>query len=141
MCVFFLRDDDIPLLSFKESDSVTIAVILENGGFRPEPAYATQITINFDERLDFIKKLDMEPNAFGCAINYKQKANSLICKMNSDVEGVPFAVNSSAKFSLTFSSTRLYRYANITSEPNILFKLEAKTYIHTILRKLTFLNY
>jgi hypothetical protein len=49
----------VPLLSFKESDSVTIAVILENGGFRPEPAYATQIVIDFDERLDFTKKYDM----------------------------------------------------------------------------------
>ena len=52
-------DDNVPLLSFKESDSVTIAVILENGGFRPEPAYATQIIIDFDERLDFTKKYDM----------------------------------------------------------------------------------
>lgn len=125
----FFSDDNVPLLSFKESDSVTIALILENTGYRAaEPAYATQIVIDFDERLDFTKKYDMEPNGFGCAINYKVKSNSLICKMTSDLEGVPFGANSTAKFSLTFSSTRLYRYANITSEPNLLFKLEAKTY-------------
>lgn len=54
-----LRDDNVPLLSFKESDSVTVAVILENGGFRSEPAYATELVVDFDERLDFTKKQDM----------------------------------------------------------------------------------
>jgi hypothetical protein len=54
-----ISEDNVPLLSFKESDAVTIAVILENNAPRAEPAYATQLTIDFDERLDFIKKLDL----------------------------------------------------------------------------------
>jgi hypothetical protein len=45
-------------LSFKESDSVTIAISLENSGEKSEPAYATQIEIVFDNRLDFIRKID-----------------------------------------------------------------------------------
>lgn len=77
-----------------------------------------------------------EPNGFSCAINYKVRANMLICKMTSDVEGVPFGANETAKFNLTFSSTRLYRYANITSEPNLLFKLEVKTYTSYHAKKL-----
>jgi len=40
---------------------------------------------------------------------------------------LPFAANHSVKFDLAFSSTRLYRFANISSNPNILFNIEAKT--------------
>lgn len=54
-----IGDDNIPLFSFKESDTVTIAVILENNKMRAEPAYATEMIIDFDERIDFIKKTDL----------------------------------------------------------------------------------
>ena len=46
------------MVSFKESDSVTIAILLENIGENSEPAYATQIEIDFDNRLDFLRKID-----------------------------------------------------------------------------------
>lgn len=102
-------------------------MVLENNDTNSEPAYTTQIDIDFDDRLDFIKKQDQEPNGFICAINYKKKLNSLICKMTNDISGVPFPADTSVKFNLTFSSTRLYRYANITSRPNVGFSLSAKT--------------
>lgn len=47
------------MLSFKESDSLTIAINLQNNGEITEPAYATQIIIEFDDRLDFIKKTEI----------------------------------------------------------------------------------
>ncbi len=47
--------------------------------------------------------------------------------MTDEIGGIPFPANHYAKFNLTFSSTRLYRYGNITSQPNILFNIEAKT--------------
>ena len=123
-----IGDDQLPLLSFKESDTVTITVLLENNAADSEPAYTTQIDIDFDDRLDFTKKHDHEPNGFTCAINYKRKAKSLICKMTNDIGGAPFQAHSFAKFNLTFSATRLYRFANITSRPSIVFNLEANTY-------------
>lgn len=49
-------DENISILSFKESDVVGIKVELKNFG---EPAYATEISIKFDERLDFIRKDDI----------------------------------------------------------------------------------
>lgn len=49
-------DENISILSFKESDSVGIRVQLKNFG---EPAYATEISVKFDERLDFIRKDDI----------------------------------------------------------------------------------
>ena len=52
-------EENVSLLSFKESDSVSILVRLDNTGFGSEPAYATEISILFDERLDFIKKEDL----------------------------------------------------------------------------------
>ena len=61
-------DDNLPVLSFKESDSVTLAILLENVDAQAEPAYATQIIVDFDERLDFIRKFDDEPSGFTCAI-------------------------------------------------------------------------
>ncbi len=53
-----IGEDRLPLLSFKESDTITITVLLENNDRNSEPAYATQIDIEFDDRLDFIKKYD-----------------------------------------------------------------------------------
>ena len=67
-----------------------------------------------------------EPSGFVCEI----KSKNLICKLTNDIQGVPFEVNKIASFNLTFSSTRLYRYANISSQPNIVFNLEAKTLTH-----------
>jgi hypothetical protein len=53
-----IGEDRLPLLSFKESDTITITVLLENNDLASEPAYATQIDVEFDDRLDFIKKHD-----------------------------------------------------------------------------------
>jgi len=52
------RDDNIPLISFKESDSIVLTISLKNNDIYSEPAYATQIEIDFDDRLDFIRKID-----------------------------------------------------------------------------------
>lgn len=111
------------VLSFRERDSVTIGVELSNVGFNAEPAYAAQIDVDFDQRLDFIRKTENEPSGFSCDIVEKK----IVCKLTSDKQGVPFGINKIAKFNLTFSSTRLYRYANISSQPNIFLKLDAKT--------------
>lgn len=47
------------MISFKESDSVSLMVKIENTGVISEPAYATQISVVFDKRLDFMKKDDI----------------------------------------------------------------------------------
>lgn len=47
------------MISFKESDSVTVGIELENTANYAEPAYAAQVQVEFDERLDFIKKIDL----------------------------------------------------------------------------------
>jgi hypothetical protein len=41
--------------------------------------------------------------------------------------GLPFAANHSIEFILTFSSTRLYRAANISANPDVNFKLNVLT--------------
>ncbi len=61
--------------------------------------------------------------------------------MTDEIGGIPFPANHYAKFNLTFSSTRLYRYGNITSQPNILFNIEAKTYIFLYKLKLITYNF
>ena len=38
------------------------------------------------------------------------------------------AANTSTSLIITFSANRLYRFSNISSDPNLNFKLEAKTY-------------
>lgn len=49
-------ENNVSILSFKESDTVSVLVRLENLG---ELAYATAINVEFDERLDFIRKDDL----------------------------------------------------------------------------------
>ena len=49
-------EENISILSFKESDSVSIKVRLENTN---KLAYATEISVIYDERLDFIRKDDI----------------------------------------------------------------------------------
>lgn len=120
-------DDNLPVLSFKESDSVTVAILLENIKQNAEPAYATEILIQFDERLDFIRKLEDEPSGFSCALNSKSKSNLLECRMTKDTIDIPFSANHFVKFNLTFSSQRLYRYANLSSKTDIRFEITAKT--------------
>ena len=56
---FLPSDDNVTLVSFKESDSISLLVKLDNSAFNSEPAYATQIIVLFDKRLDFIKKDDL----------------------------------------------------------------------------------
>lgn len=51
-----VNEENVSILSFKESDSVSIRVRLENSG---QLAYATEISVLFDERLDFIRKDDI----------------------------------------------------------------------------------
>jgi hypothetical protein len=120
-------DDNLPVLSFKESDSVTVAILLENVRQNSEPAYATEILIQFDERLDFIRKLEDEPSGFSCALNSKLKSNLLECRMTKDTIDIPFPAKHFVRFNLTFSSQRLYRYANISSKTDIRFEIAAKT--------------
>ena len=124
-------DDNLPVLSFKESDSVTVSILLENNKPNSEPAYATQLLISFDERLDFIRKLEDEPSGFTCALNtktLKSSYNLLECRMTKDAFDIPFAANHFVRFNLTFSSQRLYRYANISAgKTDIRFEINAKT--------------
>lgn len=68
-----------------------------------------------------------EPTGFTCAINKKSKMRSLECKMTKDAYDIPFPANHAVKFNLTFSSTRLYRYGNITSQTDIKFNIRAET--------------
>ncbi len=124
-----ISDDNVTLISFKESDTLSILVRLENKN-ESEPAYATQINVLIDKRLDFIKKEDLSVNSFSCAINYKNETDStslLQCKMTSESSSIPFSANHSVEFILTFSSTRLYRYGNITSKPDLKFNLYVST--------------
>lgn len=111
------------VLSFKERDSVTIGLEISNVGPNAEPAYAAQIDVEFDQRLDFIKKTESEPSGFSCDLILTK----IVCKLTSEQQGLPFGINKLAKFNLTFSSNRLYRHANISVQPSIVFKLEAKT--------------
>ncbi|RNA43640.1 integrin alpha-PS1 isoform X2 [Brachionus plicatilis] len=118
-----IDDENVAVLSFRERDSVTIAVEISNTDANAEPAYAAQIDVEFDQRLDFIRKTESEPSGFSCDLISKK----IVCKITSDQQGIPLGTNKIARFNLTFSSTRLYRYANISSQSNIFFKMEAKT--------------
>jgi hypothetical protein len=48
--------ENVSILSFKESDSVSVLVRLENRG---ELAYAPAVNVDFDKRLDYIRKDDL----------------------------------------------------------------------------------
>ena len=47
------------LISFGESDSVSVRITLSNVGAQAEPAYGARIEVAFDQRLDFIRKIDL----------------------------------------------------------------------------------
>ena len=120
-------EDGLPVLSFKESDSVTVALVLKNVGANAEPAYATQILVSFDERLDFIRKLEEEPSGFSCVLSSKSASGLLECRMTKEAFDIPFAANHQVRFNLTFSSQRLYRYANLSGKDEVRFDISAKT--------------
>ena len=52
-----IGQDQVPLLSFNESDQVDILVTLDNSGPSAEPAYGTEIFIEYDKRLDFTRQI------------------------------------------------------------------------------------
>ena len=51
----------------------------------------------------------------------------LRCTVTNEIGGVPFGANRTSRFDLTFSSARLYKYANISAQPDIEFRLETST--------------
>jgi hypothetical protein len=63
-----IGEDKQPVVSFKESDQVTLTVALENNELDSEAAYSTHIDIEFDERLDFIKKTENVSSNIVCIL-------------------------------------------------------------------------
>ncbi len=56
-----VNGENMAILSFKESDSVSVRVRLENSA---QLAYATEVSVQFDERLDFIRKDDVVSESY-----------------------------------------------------------------------------